>query len=135
MRAQFIKLLAEDPYDQITRLALADWLEEGGEDDAAAWHRAWTPDWERAKEWLTAFASSIQETEDDHIPSLEEVVAAGQDAYDNNTSTCLSGCGFRAEEKLYDTEFRQEFWKHWGTYTRTQVDPDVTSRRVFRCGC
>lgn len=44
------KALALDRYDRVTRLALADWLEETDRPEEAMIHRAWTAEKERAAE-------------------------------------------------------------------------------------
>ncbi len=51
-RQAFLDAIAADRYDQTTRLVFADWLNEHGLDDEAEVQRQWTPEKQRAEDWL-----------------------------------------------------------------------------------
>ncbi len=56
-RQGFEASLEKDPYDSVTRLIFADWLEEQGKDDEANEQRRRTsPEWIESDQWLHAFA-------------------------------------------------------------------------------
>jgi uncharacterized protein (TIGR02996 family) len=61
-RKQFEALLRENPYDAGTHFVYADWLEENGFDDESAWQRSWTPERQRAEDWLRDFAQKCGQT-------------------------------------------------------------------------
>lgn len=140
-RAAFETALQKDPYDHTTRLVYADWLEEFGtqpsDDDLATEHRKWTPEWQKAKEWLADFAQKISQPEYDWATdteiatnpvTLEELTEAVQKYLDTGERIQLRGDGFGAVNLIYHC--LTEFWENWETYTRTVLgrydDP-------FRC--
>lgn len=80
-------LLKEDPYGINLRLVYSDWLEEQGLDDEAAEHRRWTPEWQRAEDYLREYAaqlkpypqrSTIWSSAYDPFPVLIEELKAGE---------------------------------------------------------
>src|SRR5438309_1354658 len=114
----FLKALAGDGrYDHETRLVFADWLEEKGLDEEAVGQRRWTPAWQRAEDWLRAFA--VTATEGKTPVTLEEIVEAGWDYVRQGEQTQVSvGMGFGATNALVEPEEVEAFWQNWETYTR-----------------
>jgi uncharacterized protein (TIGR02996 family) len=127
--------LRESPYDRDTRLVYSDWLEEHGEDEYAAWHRAWTPEWQRAKEWLTEFSEVAAEGWDVQT-TFDAIIQAGHDYLDKDGETTQIGdsLGFGACNQLCSRDEINEFWKNWSTYTRRPIDDVETLRNEpFSC--
>lgn len=135
-REAFERAIAADRYDQDTRRVFADWLDENGFDDEAAFQREWTPRWQEAEDWLKGFAERIAgyDWRDDgmtlHAPTLEQVVEAGRKCLDDNESSLLGGDGFGATN-IWD-EVREEYWSHWKAYTR-RAEVVTPNGDVFRC--
>lgn len=55
----FEDALKADRFDELTHRVYADWLEESGSDDEAAFHRLWTADWQRAWDWTREWCKRV----------------------------------------------------------------------------
>lgn len=58
-REAFEAAIRDDPYDGVTRKVFADWLDEHDEPEAADWQRSWTPEWQRASDWVGDFCRRV----------------------------------------------------------------------------
>lgn len=148
----FLKAITADRYDQTTRWAFADWLEEHGYDDEAQEQRLWTREWQKSRDWLEDYASKIneheayapydlsksynryipEEIERRSIPSLtyEELMAAAKKHIESG------GSGTRwldFDIPDFVREQRGEFWRHYSIVTREDHGGRGTS--FFRCSC
>lgn len=137
MRDVFEKTLNENPYDKTSRLIYADWLSENGFDDEAEFHRAWTVDWQHAKEWFDDFA-------EEHDVPLNEVLSTAQGFYNAEKD----GRNYRLWDLLYtqdgndslrdfmyEDENRIEFWKNYCTFARLEMVDGLTEVQPFSCSC
>lgn len=125
LHAAFLKSLQENPYDKVTRLAFADYLEEQGMDSEAQEQRSWTPEKQKAEEWLRKFAGEVA------IP-YSEVLQAGYDfaEYQNY----YTQWGREDARNAMTEEVQKEFWNNWQIVTGIQV-PEDKQGSVFSCSC
>jgi uncharacterized protein (TIGR02996 family) len=93
-RKAFEDAIRADPYDRMTRLVFADWLDENDCPEEADWQRSWTLRRQEAEEWLANFAGDIGGGQ----VTLEEVVEAGHAYVKDGSGTTLAGLGFDEED-------------------------------------
>ena len=134
-RVAFESAIAKDPYDQLTRYAFSDWLEEQGLDDEALVQRQWTPEWERSKEYLEDFAKDCSEDygrDDDYKLTLVDLVVAAKHYLETGRYHCFP---YTTPDRTYDD--MTEFWEKFKIYTRTDKVPegDLAEARFFSCSC
>ena len=58
-REAFEQMIKEDRYDQTTRLVFADWLDDHDCPEEADWQRAWTPEWQKAEDYVKDFCKRV----------------------------------------------------------------------------
>src|SRR5438477_6621276 len=78
----FEDAISADRYDGDTRKVFADWLEENGYDDEAVLQRSWTPEKQRAEDWLLDYATECAMT-------YEELIEAAKNYLDTGDGYCL----------------------------------------------
>lgn len=122
-RIAFENALVLNKYDQTTRLIFADWLEEYGFDDEAVFHREWTKEWQKSKDWLEEFAR-------DNIPLGYDFM---MESAENIIKTGYAYIGDDDAKDAIDRN-REEFWKHYEVVMKTEVDEDI-KERYFSCSC
>lgn len=72
-RKAFLDALKEDPYDEASHRAYADWLDENGFDDESLIHREWSAERQRESEgWLKEFVGKINEEYGNDVGEEEE---------------------------------------------------------------
>jgi uncharacterized protein (TIGR02996 family) len=147
-RDPFLKALAENEDDTMTRLVYSDWLEERGEHEEADRQRKWPA----AKEWLVRFCKDFDDPSsgensdgddlDDDNPwsffdiSYEKLVRLGRKAVEGtNEQRIAFFCG--ANEKMMDAlrANSREFWRNWSIVTGIPLPADVADKSVFCCSC
>jgi uncharacterized protein (TIGR02996 family) len=142
-REMFEKALCETRYNHDLRRIYADWLEEQGEDDGAAWQRhCATSEWKVADRWLVEFARSLGgtggqgEAEEDygswHEITLDELVQIGRDWLENGEYVQLGS--EHARDLMHDDTVRLKFWECWQAWTGEYVADDQKGV-VFSCSC
>lgn len=122
-RAAFEAALKENPYDATTHFVFADWLEENGFDDEAAWQRSWTRERQEAEDWLKVYAARMNCYDDPEAAfnglveglRTKELFAHGSD---------LHG--------LYDLHDAEDLREHARTYLGLEID---WNRFTFSCSC
>jgi uncharacterized protein (TIGR02996 family) len=119
----FLKALANDPYDQETRLVFADWLEEHGLDDEAAEQRAWRREKQEAEDWLRFFAPKLEMTYKELLEVGEDIAQSGEYCFGDGEAPYLMQHNW------------EDFLKHWKNLTGSDA-PDEPGRETrFRCAC
>lgn len=138
----FLDAIREDPADAATRYAYADWLDEHGFDDEAAFARRWTPERHaEAGAWLERFINVYADkydSEDDGPlprPTVGQLLDAARAYLKDGSKTCFhSGQGFGFCDAMATDYERQLFWKHYSTYDGVPVDADVMETgELFSC--
>lgn len=144
-QANFLKLLAQNEDDNVTRLIYADWLEENNQPEEASRMRKWAA----SKAWLMEFTKSINytkyarnsfgqyydtnERELDDPHSYEDVLEAGKGI--------ASGLGYSfrtddgADYFLEGEENTREFFRHWSIVTGLPVPEEAIENPYVGCSC
>jgi uncharacterized protein (TIGR02996 family) len=145
-REAFLKALAENEDDNVTRSVYADWLDEQGEHEEADRHRKWPA----AKAWLVQFCEEhnpfsdvdmedIEDVEDEwseYVISYADLIELGREAVKHARRGEMGfSCGPNMEmsEALQDN--RHEFWKNWSIVTGIPVSAAQAEKSVFSCAC
>lgn len=125
-RKAFEIALQADPYDAVTHAVFADWLDEQGEESAAAWQRAWTKERQEGEDWLRAFADRVNVT-------FRQAVCAGSHFINYGQAFVQYGED-GAQDELLDEKALAEYWAAWSAYTGR--DPGGERRESpFACSC
>ena len=132
-RKAFLKLLAENEDDVITRFVFADWLDEHGEHEEADRMRKWPA----AKEWLVRFFRD-NDGGDYHgeLNSYEQLIELGRAAVKEANERGIGfDCG--SNESLCDAlrANSAEFWKNWSIVTGVPLPADPEKKSYFGCSC
>lgn len=132
-RAGFLKLLAENEDDTITRLVYADWLDDRGEHEEADRHRKWPA----AKQWLVSFFRD-HDGGDYHggLNTFAQLIELGRVAVAESHEGGIGlDCG--SNESLCDAlrAHRAVFWKHWSVVTGIPVTVTAAEQSRFGCSC
>jgi uncharacterized protein (TIGR02996 family) len=141
----FLVLVAQDKYNQSNRLIFADWLNEHGMDDEAEVQRAWTPEKQKAEDWLRDFAvqcggtRGFEDEEEYYGPyqeiTYEMVIQAGHDFVDSNGEDYFVQMGTEtARSLMYEEGTREKFWEYWQLVTGVTVGEEKQGT-VFSCSC
>lgn len=146
---RFEKALEEKPWDTDTRLIYADWLEEYGFDDEAAYQRKFA----ESRHWMREFAKKHHTYGRYHDWEKEE--KEGKNRYDEEVNVNdlaeeyladflhfleqhSSGGGYLGFDTPHHfNEYSEEMWKHFEVVTG-KPSPEGkfrTTRPPFRCGC
>lgn len=129
----FLTALENNKYDGDTRKVFADWLSEHGYDAEAEFQYNWTPEWQKAHDWMTWFAKDVV-TESKDIATVEQVLEVGRNFLETGEETCLSGEGFDVTNWLYDNpDGIKEYWKNWEILEKKTVPEEITYREPFKC--
>jgi uncharacterized protein (TIGR02996 family) len=146
-RDAFLKALAENEDDALTRSVYADWLDENGEHEEADRQRKWPA----AKAWIVRFCQSfrrhVDDDHDDECPdedfaysyfgiTYENLLKLGRKAVEEaNERGIAFYCG--ANERMMDSlrTNRAEFWKNWSIVTGVPVSEDQAEKSRFGCSC
>ncbi len=135
--------IAAHPKDARPHAMFADFLDEHGLDEEAAYHRRWTIEVARAEEWIRDFASKICDYDYDEnenrvngkqIFSFEKLMELARNFVGSNSNAgrwhgdyCLP---FDTPDFLYSES--TEFWRQYEIATGTETgDLGV----MFRCAC
>lgn len=121
----FYDTLRQYPYDQVTRLVFADWLNEQGRDDEAEVQRSWTKDKQEADETIASLSLLMD-------ISKRELLAYGE-AASNGEGFCFSDDD--APDVMYDETFKKQFWDAWERLHGTKVEEEYRLANNFRCAC
>ncbi len=132
----FLAAIAADPYDQVTRLVYADWLDEHDAPEAADWQRTWTPERQRAEEWLKEFAAM-------HDIPYQEFLDAGTIYLDEGVELDVS---MDASNAMYDYNhdddveldgevFLDKYWRCWELVTGRKLGERERPPDPFNCAC
>lgn len=125
-RQQFEDAIAADPYNKALHMEFAEFLEEQGADDEAAWQLAWTAKRQESEDWLRAFV-----TGGEHV-TFEDMVAAVRKYVETGEGDTLGNdLGFGMCNQYYDNEV--EFWQHWETWSQTTVETARKIESPFSC--
>jgi uncharacterized protein (TIGR02996 family) len=140
MREQFLKAIAEEPYESLHRWGFADWLEENGHDDEARVQRAWTPERHReAEAFMKEYAAMLSGRDDAYDEddegryrtfTVDELLAEATEE--------LAGRGghvslqFQTPDEVWTQ--REEFWRHYSVLTGRPVEEGYDATFVS-CGC
>ncbi len=142
-RDAFLKALAENEDDNLTRSVYADWLDDHGEYDEAERQRQWPA----AKAWLVRFCREIDEE-----GSEEEIDEGNPYSYIGITYAKLVRLGHKAVEEadegrvVLDCGANQdladalranarEFWRCWSAVTGVPVPAAAEGKSFFGCSC
>ncbi|MBY0232847.1 MAG: hypothetical protein K2W96_26490 [Gemmataceae bacterium] len=135
----FKAAIEKDRYDEATRRAFADWLEEHGHDDEAVIQREWTAAKQKeAEEWMADFVGKLgdkDETDEDCRflgPDHEELIAAAHGYLDRDEE---HGFGYMTPEVVYEKGVMEAFWQHFQTLTGRPVPAGKAGHHFFRCAC
>jgi uncharacterized protein (TIGR02996 family) len=146
-REAFESALRVDPYDRVTRLVFADYLEENDQPEEADWQRAWTPRRQKGEEYLRGFADRINAGErsrgwpgDPPVPEVtfEEVVEAARAYVKDRDISVLGGQGYSAQTLLQDEDTARLFWEAYQAYSGEAFDiddDDFGPTEAFQCSC
>jgi uncharacterized protein (TIGR02996 family) len=136
-RDTFLRALAANEDDTMTRLIYADWLDDRGEHEEADRQRKWPA----AKEWLVRLCRVHNPSPDEEDPyeqviSYEDLIEFGRSAV---AETDEGGFGFSCGNNMSMCEALRsnsgEFWKNWSVVTGIPVPPDVEDKAYFSCAC
>ena len=143
MSDSFLGSIRKDPYDEATRYAFADWLEENGHDEEAAIQREWSPEAMRgAEEFLKGYAEDLsfdpgtadgdlRQCYGDYVePSLVALLEAGHRWLDDAEYFCFNGYSVPREA----CENIDAFWKAFRTITGRCIPRDKRTS-FFTCSC
>lgn len=136
-RRGFEARLAADPYDETTHKVFADWLEEHGLDDEAAWQRSWTAERQRAEEWLREFAGRCGTANWDGRPiTYEDVIDAGRRYVESGGNDWFTQYGSQdAPELMWHDATREEYWRCWELVTGKKASGELRDGSPFSCSC
>lgn len=127
-RRAFELAIAKDPYDGEARRVFADWLEENGLDGEAFEQRRWTPEWQRAHDWLLKFCETSGATLDEMAEAVKRYLETGEEVQIGS-----DWLGFGAVNQFVSESFLEQFWDSWETWTRTKVNLDNKQHEPFGC--
>jgi uncharacterized protein (TIGR02996 family) len=137
MQKAFEEDIAKDPYDWDLRKIYADWCDENGLDDMAAFQRNWTPTKHReAEDWLREYAEALSTDiwDEDTRPKIityEMLIAKGHAVLEGDDTDIR--LGFDTPDMVYSG--RKTFWRYFKIVTgRLDVDDDMDTTFV-RCAC
>lgn len=123
--AGFLQALHEDPFDEVTHAAFADWLEERGEDDEAAYQRDWTREREEAEQTVDKVAAACR-------VSVERLLEAAGSARDGGKGLHL---GIDTPDVFYNGGY-DKFWEAFCVLTGENAPPEGSHDRFFvSCSC
>ncbi len=117
----FLEALEKNKYDHDTRKIFADWLEDHDEPEEADKHRKWTPEFQKAEDWLIDFANQVELT-------YKEVISAGFNGLDTGVNMEPENYFYANEEKIV------EYWRCWQLVTES-TKPDDLDTVPFACSC
>ena len=136
-RDAFLRALAENEDDTVTRLVYADWLDEQGEPEEADRQRRWPA----SKEWLVRFCQEHNRAPnltDEWVITYEilveiawEGIARAEEDGDEVWVHCMNNLTMCSALHQH----RREFWKHWSIVTGIAVPSGVEEKGEFSCGC
>lgn len=121
----FYNTLRQDPYDQVTRLVFADWLNEQGRDDEAEEQRKWTKEKQEAFDTMTSFSLLMD-------ISQRELLAYGE-AASHGEGFCFSDDD--APDIMCDETYKKQFWDAWETIQGVKVNEEYRLVNNFHCAC
>ena len=140
----FLKVLAENPDDDMTRMIYADWLDEAGEYEEAERQRAWP----EAKSWMMNFADandrSLEEPDYYGKVDYDFLMNLAQQIYDDGVADLAAGGNGYAYAYIGNKEYLEEtiravqedFWKNWSILTGNKLPDEWDEDRVgFSCSC
>lgn len=145
MREDFLARLKENPYDQVTRLVYANWLEENDFCEEALLQREWNPTKQRmAEKYMGAVANAASgpqwKTYDENQRSyMSEVVHFDVQRVLNEAAEFL-----RTGEPLvfygsmglqFGESEAQEFWMHFEVLTGIPVPDRFRDLDFTTCSC
>jgi uncharacterized protein (TIGR02996 family) len=134
-RDAFLKALAENEDDNVTRSVYADWLDENGEHEEAERQRKWPA----AKAWLVKFCEEHNpEDEDDEVwvISYPELIEIGREALEEeDEDDWRLSCGNNMGMCDALNSHRREFFKNWSIVTGVAVSEERVDRSSFSCAC
>lgn len=122
-RQAFLEAIGRDRYDWNTRKIFADWLEDKGMDDEALVQRNWTPEWQRAVDWLTDLAKDIG-------LSYEKLMHVADEFINYGIPLVLDMDG---SNRMYDD--RDMFWPYYEKASRREFTKDHTLNGFVECEC
>lgn len=122
---RFVAVLDRDRFDKDTRMIFADWLEEQGYDDEAAFQRSWTREWQEARDHLFLCAAECRITYDELLGAATAHLE-GEEGDDGATLLL----GHVTPAIMYDTE---TFWRAYQTVTGRETGGDRGG--FFSCAC
>ena len=151
-RDAFLAAIAAAPEDEAPHRVFADWLDEHGEHEEAAYHRRWTVEVARAEAWLAAYAAELNELGAEAVADFAEECAEdfgeefGESAgYEFTMADLIRAAHayLRTGETYclpFDTpdrvwEDREAFWKNFEIATGTPVPDGQREATFFRCAC
>lgn len=137
----FLNEIAADRYDWKARKIYADWCEDHGDDDEAAKQRAWTPEFQKAEDFLREFAEEKCLRYGKTAPEFglspityEELIAFMHEYLDTGETMYIN-----VDTPDYDAK---EVWGHFQTVTGRDPEggpinewTEEPSLRFISCGC
>lgn len=122
MYKAFLATLESNPYDELTHRALADFLEEQGEDDEALVHREWTKPNQEAKDFLKKLAGELRMTYEELIKEGHDI-ASGFYCFGDDDGPEVIRDGW------------EDFQRHWRVLTGQDTPKVSIDDTYFRCAC
>jgi uncharacterized protein (TIGR02996 family) len=119
----FEDAIRADRYDGVTRKVFADWLEENGYDDEAVVQRSWTPEKQRAEDWLREYGAECE-------MYYEELIEVANNFLDKGHGYTLS---FDTPDIVFSGA--EDFWDHFALATGRKDAEAHRGEVFFRCAC
>lgn len=128
-KAELLTMLVADEDDKETRMILADLLEEMGEDDEAARHRAWND----SKQWMNKLVEEHADSEyHDHF-SVKDLLSMIGDVEPGEEIYVGMGDMEGLMYQIYGVH--EDFWKHWSILTGVALSREQIEGARFKCAC
>lgn len=157
-RKAFEDAIFADRYDQITRRVFSDWLDENDYPEEANKQRKWTPEKQKAEDWLMDLAeiggktclnydeycenyrgwrrgdeNTKVEMEWEKI-TYEDLIQAGYDYLDDEEYFVQHGSE-RLRDLLSEDSDTIKFWECWSLVTEREVTEEIKKESPFSCSC
>jgi uncharacterized protein (TIGR02996 family) len=122
----FLAALAAAPDDEAPHKVFADWLDEQGRPEEAAYHRRWTKAVRDAEDWLRV---NVHEKYGLYAADWKESVRLiVEDNLCHGSSSLM-------DDLEDDEHFRADVFENWQTATGKRVRLRDVVNKYFRCSC
>ncbi len=141
-REAFLDTISENPGDEATRLAFADWLSEHDEPEYSDFMRMSANKYQEAVEMLNQFVSEVNEEASQYYSEYpEEEDSEGITHVEVITyNELLEALARRSYCFGFDTpsvarERRKELWDSYEIITGVMMTEGAKDENIFRCAC